>query len=156
MNKKHSLFEIVKLPLLIAFAVIVLRLILEFYGAPETVNKIFGVAWLHLIMPIYLAFKIVEHDFEKPFVVLVKTILLFSIPVRFAVALTYSLAHYFKWAIPRFAMVTGENVTPLSGYFTIPASAFAFYVLLTLVVGIVTGGITLYFKTRAAGSKTGE
>ncbi|KAA3654575.1 MAG: hypothetical protein DWQ10_17675 [Calditrichaeota bacterium] len=154
MKEKNNLFGIVKLPLLIAFAVIAIRLVLEFAGAPDAVNKIFGIAWLQIIVPVFFAFKIIENEFEKPFFALIKAILLFSVPVRLAIALTYSLAYYFKWTISRFAMVTGDNVTPLTGYFTIPASAFAFNILAALIVGIITGGLTMYFKSRAAKPKT--
>ena len=153
MQGKISFFSMLKVPLYIAFAVIVVRLILEFSGAPNAVSMIFGVAWLHILVPIYFALKISENEFEKPLIALIKITLLFSVIVRFAVGITYVLAHLFNWSIPRFAMVTNADVTPLMGYLVLPLSAFVFYVLITLLVGIITGGLTLLVKGKISKTK---
>ena len=50
--------KIVKWGTIVAAIIIIVRIALEQAGAPETVNSIFGVAWLYFILPVLFALSI--------------------------------------------------------------------------------------------------
>ena len=47
-----------KWPLIVAAILVVLRIVLEQLGAPDSINNLLGVAWLHFLVPFYLAYQI--------------------------------------------------------------------------------------------------
>lgn len=151
--ENKNLSNLVKLPILVAAGVIVIRIVLEFANTPNGLTQIFGVAWLDILVPIYLALKIADSGMEKPFLSTIKAMLLYAIPARLMVAITYILAYAFDWTLSRFTIVIGSNATPLQGYLTIPATGFAFGIVSALIGAIVFGGLTLLIKQRMAKPK---
>ena len=94
--------KLMKIPLIIAAALVVLRILSEQAGAPEAVNKIFGVVWLYFIIPFYFAFQITASHEPRPFKALFKNLLIFTFWTRVMVMPTYWLAHALLWSAPRF------------------------------------------------------
>ncbi|MFQ5628180.1 MAG: hypothetical protein ACE5I1_05415 [bacterium] len=152
MNK--NLFNLAKLPIFVAAGVVVIRLILELAGVTGWLPQVFGVAWLDILVPIYLALKIADGGFDKPFLSIIKAMLMYAIPARVMVAITYILAYALEWRTARFALVIPENATPLQGYLTIPATGVGFGILSALVGAAVFGGLTLLIKQRMAKPET--
>src|SRR5213594_2491032 len=65
---------ILKWPLIIAAFLVVVRVILERAGAPETVNNIFSVVVFYvLIAPLYFASQIAKSGIAAPYKTLLKT-----------------------------------------------------------------------------------
>ena len=143
-----------KLPLVIAVVVIICRLIVEQAGAPEMLNMIFGITWLHLLVPFYLASRIAKASAAKPFLTLLASLSVFTLAVRILVAATYSLAYALSWEAPRFQLggggVVGEGVTPLEGYLLIPFGNLVVTGIAVIVIGMILGGITLAILRRRA------
>ena len=143
---------LLKWPLIVTLTVIVLRIILEESGAPQSVNAIFGVAWLQLLMPFYFGVALAENRELPPFVTLAKLVVLYSLCARLMVFVTYSLAYVFQWSAPRFSVqgggVVGEGVEPLDGILLIPASNLVFWVLGGVVAGLILGSATLAVGLR--------
>ena len=146
--------SLIKLPLIIAVVVIIGRLILEQAGAPGTLNMIFGVTWLHLLVPFYLATRIAKSGAAKPFLTLFASLSVFTLLVRVLVAPTYALAYAMSWTAPRFQLegggVVGEGVTPLQGYLLIPLQNLVITAAAVIVIGMILGGVTLAILRRRA------
>ncbi len=146
--------SLIKLPLVIAVVVIICRLIVEQVGAPEMLNMIFGITWLHLLVPFYLASRIAKAGAAKPFLNLLASLSVFTLAVRILVAATYSLAYALSWEAPRFQLagggVVGEGVTPLEGYLLIPLQNLVITGVALIVIGMILGGITLAILRRRA------
>lgn len=147
-----DLKSLIKGPLVVAAVLVVVRLLLEQAGSPATVNNVFGVAWLYFIVPFYFAFRIAGSSEPKPYVALLKTLLLFVLLTRVLVAPTYWLAYAFSWEAPRFALeqggVVGDGVTALQGYVVIPLRNLAIWTVAGTVVGMVLGGTALAVLRR--------
>ena len=91
-----------KVPLIIAAVVVVLRVVLEQLGSPESVNQIFGVAWLYFIVPFCFAIRISRSGESKPYRALFKNLLLYVTYTRLMVMPTYWLAYALQWTSTRF------------------------------------------------------
>ncbi len=139
-----------KWPLIIAAVLVVIRIVVEQLGAPETVNNIFGVAWLYFLVPIYFAVQIAGSGVAKPFLELVKSTAIFTAYTRLMVMPTYWLAYMNGWTAPRFTTaqggVVGEGVTPLQGYLLIPVRNALFWIVAATIVGAIIGGVTLAIR----------
>ncbi len=112
--------KVMRWGLILAAAVIVLRIVLEQAGAPEKLSFFFGVAWLYFIFPILFALSIRAHNAASPFKSLLKNVLLFVLCTRLMVMITYMLAYIFSWKASRFAFpagTVGENVSVWAGIF---------------------------------------
>src|SRR5687768_18141603 len=95
---------ILKWPLLIAFVVIVARVVLEQSGLPETTTNYVSAVALHLlIFPLYLAVGIGGSGAAHPYLTLLKTIFLYSALVRAVIVVTYWLAYIYQWPESRFS-----------------------------------------------------
>ncbi len=154
MSNGQSTQGLMKAGVLIAAAIIVVRIILEQLGTPEMINNIFGVTWLYLIMPVLFALRLLKSGETSPYKALFKNVTLFGIYTRLMVMVTYMAAYQFGWAAPRFGSKMGGNVgpdiTPLQGYLIIPGRNLLVWVVIVAVIGMVIGGITLRFRRRAA------
>ena len=141
-----------KWPLLIAAAIVVVRVISEQLGAPESINFVFGVVWLYFIAPFYFVSVILKGGFARPYLGLFKSLLWFSVFTRLMVIPTYWLAYAFQWSAMRFQLdaggVVGEGVTPLFGYLIYPALNGLSWVIFAVLVGMLLGSITLYVRRR--------
>ena len=145
--------EIMKWPLVIAAVLVVGRVALELIGAPHGLNRVFGVAWLYFLVPVYFAVKIGSSGEGHPFKELFKAVALFAIFTRVMVMPTYVLAYMFQWTAPRFSLtrdrVVGEGVSPLDGYLIIPVRNALVWAAIATILGVVIGSITLAIRRRA-------
>jgi hypothetical protein len=143
-----------KVPLIIAAAVVVLRVVLEQLGSPDSVNQIFGVAWLYFVIPVYLAFRISGAGVTKPYLALLKNLLLFIICTRLIILPTYWLAYAFQWGAGRFTPEhsgnVAEGVSPFAGYLGIPLQNGALWIVMATIVGMIIGGVTLLIRRWGA------
>jgi hypothetical protein len=141
-----------KWPLLVAAVIVIVRVVSEQVGAPESVNFIFGVVWLYFIVPFTFVSAILKSGAGRPYVELFKNLLVFSVLTRLMVVPTYWLAYAFQWPALRFRLdaggVVGEGVTPLFGYLIYPALNGLSWVIFAVLVGMLLGGITLYVRRR--------
>ena len=153
MADRNDLIRLIRTPILIGLAVTAARSIAEVFGAPAGMSMILGVAWLHILFPIYFAIKIRELGFEKPFVTLIKTTVMWALPVRVAVAITYVLGYIYQIDSMRFQTASlgpvGEGVTPLEGYLLLPLLNFASWMVGAVILAAITGGITLKVRQRS-------
>ena len=153
MTDRSDLINLIKTPVLIALAVTVARATVEAFDAPAVVSMILGVAWLHMLFPIYFAIKILELGLEKPFIMLIKTTVMWAVPVRVAVAITYVLAYVYQIDSVRFQTQSlgpvGGGVTPIEGYLLLPLLNFASWMIAAVILAAITGGITLKVKQRS-------
>jgi hypothetical protein len=143
----RSTGTIMKAGVIFAAVIVVLRIILEHIGAPQTLDMVFGVAWLYFLLPICFALRIASSGEAKPFLGLFKDVLLFSIYTRIMVMVTYVIAYFFKWTAPRFSVAqggnVGENVSFVNGVLIVPLRNAVFWVILASAVGMIIGSVTL-------------
>jgi len=153
MADRSNLLKLIRIPILIALAVTVVRATVEAFGAPNAVSAIFGVAWLHMFFPVYFAIKILELGFDRPFVALIKSTVMWAVPVRVAIAITYVLGYVYQIDSLRFQTGSmgpvGEGVTPLEGYLLLPLLNFGSWMVIAVILAAITGGITLRVKQRS-------
>ena len=153
MPTKIDYTGIIKVPVIIAIVVAVARFALEASGASTVVSMVFGVAWLHMLFPIYFALQIVERRYEKPFMTLMKITALWALPVRIVVAISYVLGYVYQINSLRFQAESGgpigEGITPVKGYLLLPLANFVSWMVFALVLSAIFGGIALNLKKRS-------
>jgi hypothetical protein len=144
--------SLIKWGVLIAAVIIVVRIVLEQIGTPESISFIFGVAWLYFILPILFAFRIRARKEASPYKSLFISVLLFAFYTRVIVMLTYILAYFLRWQAPRFAYPggnVGENVGVWTGILIIPLRNVLIWVVMSTIIGMILGSITLLVKRKA-------
>lgn len=145
-----------KWPLIVAATLVVLRIVLEQLGAPDSINNLLGVAWLHLLVPFYLAYRIQSAVSDRPYRALFKDLFLYTLYTRLMVLVTYWMAYLWQWQSPRFLLArggnVGEGIGPLQGYLVIPGRNLVVWIVMATVVGMVLGSILLLIRGR--GDKT--
>jgi len=142
---------ILKWPLIVAAAVVVLRVVVEQSGAPNSVSNIISVVALHLvIVPLYFAIRIAKSGLMHPYVTQVKLVALYVVLTRAMVLPTYWLARIYGWSQPRFAGLSGPDVSPLTGYIIVPFATAAVWIIASTVVGTVLGSIVIAVIGRSA------
>ncbi len=145
--------KVMRWGLVIAAAIIIARIILEQAGAPETVNLIFGVAWLYFIWPVLFAAGIRTRNEQRPYRRLLKDVFLFLLYTRLMVMFTYMLAYVFRWSSPRFKYPggnVGENVDLWTGLLLIPLRNLLLWIVTAGVIGMIIGSLTLLLTRKAA------
>ena len=145
--------KVMRWGLILAAAVIVLRIVLEQAGAPEKLSFFFGVAWLFFIFPVLFALSIRVHNVASPFKSLLKNVLLFVLCTRLMVMITYMLAYIFSWKASRFAFpagTVGENVSVWAGMFFIPLRLLLIWIVIATILGMLIGSITLLLKREGS------
>jgi hypothetical protein len=144
--------SLIKAGVIAAACIIVVRIILEQLGSPESVNNIFGVAWLYLVFPVLFALRIAASGEPGPFKALFKALLLFGVFTRLMVMATYMMAYLLKWQAPRFSMKMGGNVGPdvgmLQGLLLVPVRNALIWIVTATVVGMIIGGAILFAKRK--------
>lgn len=147
MPNDQSTQALLKSGTVVAAVIIVVRIILEQFGAPEMINNIFGVAWLYLMMAVLFALRLARAGAPSPYKALLKYVVLFGVYTRILVMLTYMAAYRFNWQAPRFSGKMGGNVgpdiSPLQGYLIIPLRNALIWIVMATIVGMIIGGITL-------------
>jgi hypothetical protein len=134
---------------LIAAAIIVLRIVLEQFGVPAGASFVFGVAWLYFIFPVLFAIQIRAQKDANPFRSLLKNVFLFALYTRVMVMITYIMAYIFNWTAPRFIYPggnVGPNVDVLTGILIIPLRNILIWVVMSTILGMVIGSVTLLLK----------
>ena len=139
-----------KWPLIVTAILVILRIILEQLGAPDSINNLLGVAWLHFLAPFYLAFRIYASRSKWPYRALFKDLLLYTVYTRLMVLVTYWSAYLWQWQSPRFLITQGGNVGDdiglLQGYLVIPVRNAAVWMVMAMVIGLVLGYVLLLIK----------
>jgi hypothetical protein len=143
---------VMKTGLIIALAVIVVRIVLEQAGAPQAADNIFGVAWLYFVLPVFFGLSIAARGAGKPYRSLLTDVFLFGVYTRVMVMVTYMLAYLFRWQAPRFLTTmggnVGENVSFVNGFFVIPVRNALIWVVFATLVGMIIGGVTILVRRR--------
>jgi hypothetical protein len=147
--------KVMRWGIVIAAAIIVVRIVLEQAGVSESVNLVFGVAWLYFIIPVLFAVRIRARNEPRPYRRLLKDVLLFVLYTRVMVMITYMLAYIFHWSAPRFAYPggnVGENIDVLTGIFIIPLRNLLIWVVMAGIIGMIIGSIALLSTRKASAS----
>jgi hypothetical protein len=154
MPSVRSTGKIMMTGVVVAAAIVALRVILEQAGAPNKANMVFGVVWLYFLLPICLALRIASSGETGPYKGLFKDVILFGVYTRLMVMVTYVAAYFLKWNAPRFRTDhggnVGENVSLLKGVLFIPVVNAAIWVVSAAVIGMIIGGITLAIARRSS------
>ncbi len=154
MPNERSTGKIMKVGIILAGVIVVLRVILEQAGVPDKINMIFGVAWLYFLLPVCFALRIASSREASPFKGLFMDLLLFGVYTRLMVMATYIIAYFLRWNAPRFALSgggnVGESVSMLQGILVIPLRNAAVWVVFAVVVGMIIGGITLAIARKSS------
>lgn len=141
-----------KWPLIVAATLVVLRIVLEHLGAPESINNLLGVAWLHVLVPFYLAYQIQSAGSDRPYRALFKDLFFYTLYTRLMVLVTYWMAYLWQWQSPRFLLArggnVGEGIGPFQGILVIPGRNLLVWIVMAMVVGMVLGSILLLIKRR--------
>ena len=133
---------ILKWPLIVAAVVVVLRVIVEQSGAPDSVANVFSVVALHLVIgPIYFAIMLARSGVPRPYRELIKAIGLYVILTRAMVLPTYWLARIYHWPQQRFGGLA--DATPFTGFIAVPFQTAAIWIVVSLVFGGVCGSIIM-------------
>ena len=150
---------LIKVPLILAVVIIVVRIGLEQVGAPGTITFIFGVTWLHLLVPLYLGFRIAAAGGSSPFKDLFLAVFFFTLYTRLMVMATYMLAYSLGWSASRFSVEGGGGVgaeSALQGMLITPVLNCFFALVAGTILGMILGSITLFIKRRMASEKSLE
>ena len=70
---------------------------------------------------------------------------------------TYWLAHALLWSAPRFNRGQSDvvvGVSPLTGYLLVPVRNLVVWIILSTLVGMILGGITLFLRRSATPSES--
>jgi hypothetical protein len=149
--------KVMRWGIILAAAIIVMRIALEQIGASDKVNNIFGVAWLYFLFPVLFALGIRARNAVSPFKSLLKDVSLFALCTRAMVMITYILAYVFRWPARRFAYPggnVGENVGVWTGLILIPLRNVLIWVVMATIIGMIIGSITLLLKRKGSAPAT--
>ena len=142
-----------KWPAIVAAVVVVLRVVLEQSGAPETVNNLISVAALTvLICPVYFALRIGQASLAHPYLAQVKATALFAALARAMVLPTYWLGRIYGWPQSRFYGLSGPDVTPFTGFIAIPFATAAFWIVASVTIGGALGSVIIAIMRKAGGT----
>jgi hypothetical protein len=140
---------ILKWPLVIAAAVVVLRVIVERAGAPDSVANVFSVVALHfLIGPVYFAIRVARSGIPHPYTALFKLIALYVVLTRAMVLPTYWLARIYEWPQARFSGLAGPDVSFFRGYIGVPFVTAAIWIVASMIFGGTLGSIIIAIIRR--------
>lgn len=133
--------------MLIAAAVVVLRVIVERAGASDAVANLLSVVALHfLIGPVYFAIRIAISGESRPYVTLFRLIALYVVLTRIMILPTYWLARIYGWPQGRFGGLAGA--TPFMGFIVIPVGTAAFWIVASLIFGGAVGSVIIAITRR--------
>ena len=143
--------SLMKAGVLAAACVVVVRIILEQLGAPESVNNIFGVAWLSLVFAILFALRLaasgkpaLSRHCSRPWC---------SSPVHPPHGHGYLLIPTSEVAGAEIRHADGRECRPvgsLQGLLVIPVRNALIWIVIATVVGMIIGGGVLFAKRKAS------
>jgi len=135
---------ILKWPLIVATVVVVLRVVVERAGGPGAVSSMLSVVALHTFLgPLYFAIRIGRSAEPRPYLTLIKLIVIYAVATRVMVLPVYWLARVFQWPESRFYGLWGPEVTPFTGFITVPLVTAAFWIGASIVIGGAIGAATV-------------
>jgi hypothetical protein len=135
---------ILKWPLIIAAAVVVLRIANERAGGPPLLSSTLSVVALHtLLFPIYCAIRLAGIGMDRPYVALLKSIFVYAVLTRVMLLPVYWLARIFEWPEARFYGLFGPGVNPFMGFIVVPFVTALFWIVTSVVVGGAIGAALL-------------
>jgi hypothetical protein len=135
---------ILKWPLIVAAVVVVLRVVFERLGVPESVNNVLSIAVMHtLIVPLYIGWQLGRRKSERPFLTLLKLVALYAVLTRIMILPTYWAARIFQWTNNRFGGLWGDGIDPIRGFVAVPLGTAAIWIVASIVVGGVLGSVAL-------------
>jgi hypothetical protein len=135
---------ILKWPLIIAAAVVVLRIANERAGGPPLLSSTLSVVALHtLLFPIYCAIRLAGIGMDRPYVALLKSIFVYAVLTRVMLLPVYWLARIFEWPEARFYALFGPGVNPFMGFIVVPFVTALFWIVTSVVVGGAIGAALL-------------
>jgi len=131
-----------KWPLIVAAIAVVLRVVVEQYGAPDAVANYISVVALHLVIgPMYFAIRLATSGAPRPYGTLIKLVALYVVLTRVMVLPTYWLARIYNWPQQRFGGLADSS--PLTGFITIPFATAGRWIVASLVFGGIAGSIVI-------------
>ena len=143
---------ILKWPLIVAAAVVALRVITERAGAPPLLNSMLSVAALTTVLaPVYFGIQLGLAGNPRPYWMLIKLVGIYVVCARAMVLPTYWAARIYNWTEPRFAGLNHPD--PMVGFVSLPLLTAGFWIAGSLAVGGVSGAIALAIvraRTRKA------
>lgn len=140
--------DILRWPLIIAAIVVVLRVVLELAGAPNTVTRLLSAVALHLVIaPVYFGIRLGLSGQPRPYRTLIMLVASFVVIARAMIIPVYWLAHIEGWEQQRFGGL-GPDTPPFIAYFTIPFATAAFWIAASLVIGNALGSVALAITSR--------
>jgi len=143
----QSTKQILKWPLIIAAAVVLIRVVLERAGASDTVTNILSVVALHLLIgPVYFAIRVAIGGEPRPYFTLFKLIALYVVLTRIMILPTYWLARIYGWPQGRFGGLAGGS--PFTGFFVIPFATAAFWIVASVIFGSIVGSFIIAITHR--------
>jgi hypothetical protein len=147
--------DLLKWPLIVAAVVVLLRVIVEQAGAPDTVSNMLSVVALHLVIaPVYFAIRLGLSGQPRPYFTLIKLVASFVVLTRIMIIPVYWLAHIQGWGQRRFGGL-GPDTPPFIAYFTIPFGTAAMWIVASLIIGTVLGSVILAIVSRINPAKAG-
>jgi hypothetical protein len=145
--------DLLRWPLIVAAVVVVLRVLLELAGFPNTVTRLFSVVALHLvIVPVYFGIRIGLSGQSRPYLTLIMLVASFVVMARAMIIPVYWLAHIEGWEQQRFGGL-GPDTPPFMAYFTIPFATAAIWIVASLVIGNALGSAALAVTSRVSPAK---
>jgi hypothetical protein len=140
---------ILKWPLIVAAIVVVVRVVFERMGVPESINNVLSIAALHtIIVPVYIAIALGRRRSDRPFATLFKLIAIYAVLTRLMILPTYWAARVFEWTNSRFGGLWGDGVDPVTGFVAVPLGTAAIWIVTSIVVGGLLGSIVLAVTRR--------
>jgi hypothetical protein len=125
-----SSLGILKWPLIVAAFVVVVRVLLERAGLPESVTNWLSIVALHtFIGPIYIAIRLARSQTGRPYVSLIKLVVLYAVLTRIMILPTYWAGRIFEWTQSRFNGTWGPGVDAFRGFVGVPLVTAAIWIV---------------------------
>jgi len=144
---EENMKGLLKLPLILAAVVTILRVVVERAGAPDAVANLFSVVAIHLLLaPLYFAIRIAQSPEIRPYATQFKLTFLFVVLARAIVLPTYWLGYVFQWQQNRFAGLIGASA--FRGIIAEPLMTAAIWIVMSTIFGGVIGCVVIAIWRR--------
>jgi len=142
---------ILKWPLCIAAIVVVLRVVTERLGVPDSINNLLSVVALHVLLgPLYFAIRIAKSRTPRPYATLFKLIAIYVLLTRAMIIPVYWLGRIYEWPQPRFFGLWGPDVSPFEGFIGVPFVTAAIWIASSLIFGGAVGSLVIAVMSRSS------
>jgi hypothetical protein len=145
----QAMKNLLKWPSIVAAAVVVIRVICERSGVPESINNLLSIAFLVVLAgPLYFAIRIAREGMPHPYSTHLKATFLYAVIARAMVLPTYWLGYIYKWPQSRFGGVNGPDVPPFAGFVGVPVITGLIWVVGAMIIGGTLGCIVIALMSR--------